>query len=49
MKITNSYLITFKNNETLTVPDGDLRRCEKRLSHGTFEAIDFANIFLIYL
>ena len=38
---TNSYQITFKNKEVLTVPDGDLTRCDKRLSHGTFEAIDF--------
>lgn len=38
---TKSYQITFKNNEVLTVSDGDLTRCDKRLSHGTFEAIDF--------
>lgn len=42
---TKSYQITFKNNEVLTVPDGDLARCEKRLSHGTFEAIDFLYLF----
>ena len=42
---TKSYQITFKNNEVLTVPDGDFTRCEKRLSHGTFEAIDFLYLF----
>ncbi len=42
---TKSYQITFKNNEILTVPDGDLRRCGDRLSHGTFEAIDFLCLF----
>ena len=42
---TKSYQITFKNNEVLTVPDGDLRRCGDRLSHGTFEAIDFLSAF----
>ena len=38
---TNSYQITFKNKEVLTIPDGDLTRCDKRLSHGMFESIDF--------
>ena len=38
---TNTYQIKFKNGDVLTVPDGDLRRCDKRLSHGTFESIDF--------
>lgn len=42
---TKSYQITFKNNEVLTVPDGDLNQCAKRLSHGTFEAIDFLFAF----
>ena len=42
---TNSYQITFKNKEVLTIPDGDLTRCDKRLSHGTFEAIDFLFTF----
>ena len=38
---TDTYRIKFKNGDLLTVPNGDLRRCYKRLSHGTFEAIDF--------
>ena len=38
---TNSYQISFKNNETLTVLNGDLKTCGYRLSHGTFESIDF--------
>ena len=42
---TNSYQITFKNKEVLTIPDGDLTRCDKRLSHGTFESIDFLFTF----
>lgn len=41
-KIKNlSYSIIFKNDDHITVPDGDLSRCEKKLSHGTFEAIDY--------
>ena len=44
---TNSYLINFKNGETMTIPDGDLRHCVKRLSHGTFEAIDFVSMINI--
>lgn len=42
---TKSYLIKFKNGETLTVPDGELDRCGERLSHGTFEAIRFISVF----
>lgn len=38
---TDSYMIIFKNNESLIVSDGDLIQSSKRLSHGTFEAIDF--------
>lgn len=38
---TNSYLISFNNNETLTVLNGDFKTCDYRLSHGTFETIDF--------
>lgn len=38
---TNSYQISFKNNETLVVQNGDLKTCGYRLSHGTFESIDF--------
>lgn len=41
-KIKNmSYSVIFKNDDHITVPDGDLSRCEKKLSHGTFEAIDY--------
>lgn len=36
-----SYAISFSNGDHITVPDGDLSRCEKKLSHGTFEAINF--------
>jgi len=46
-KPTNSYLITFKSGETMTIPDGDLRHCIKRLSHGTFETIDFVSMMNI--
>ena len=42
---TNSYQITFKNKAVLTIPDGDLTRCGKRLSQGTFEPIDFIFTF----
>ena len=38
---TNTYTIKFKNGDQLTVSNGDLEECKKRLSHGTFEAIDF--------
>lgn len=44
-KKTNSYRIIFKNGEILTVPEGDLNYLGKRLSHGTFEAIDFISNF----
>lgn len=40
---TNSYLIIFKNGEHLTIPDGDLRRGQDRLSHGTYEGLAFLN------
>jgi ABC-type oligopeptide transport system ATPase subunit len=40
-KATNSYQINFKNNENLIVVNGDLKSCGNRLSHGTFETIDF--------
>lgn len=40
-KDTSTYQITFNNGSALVVPDGDLSRCKDRLSHGTFEAIDF--------
>ena len=40
-KATNSYQISFKNGENLTVVNGDLKYCGNRLSHGTFETIDF--------
>jgi ABC-type oligopeptide transport system ATPase subunit len=36
-----SYMIVFKNGEKITIPDGDLRGCSSRLSHGTFESINF--------
>ena len=42
---TSSYQINFKNGTFLTVPDGDLSRCDERLSHGTFEAMDFLSAF----
>ena len=38
---TNSYQISFNNNEELTVSNGDFKSCGYRLSHGTFETIDF--------
>ena len=38
---TNSYQISFNNNEKLTVSNGDFKSCGYRLSHGTFETIDF--------
>lgn len=38
---TNSYQISFNNDEKLTVTNGNLKDCGDRLSHGTFEAIDF--------
>ena len=38
---TNSYQISFNNNEKLTVLNGDFKSCGYRLSHGTFETIDF--------
>ncbi len=41
---TNSYLIKFTNGDLLTVPDGDLRHCGERLSHGTFESINFISL-----
>lgn len=41
---TASYQISFNNGETLTVPDGNLLACKDRLSHGTYETIDFVNI-----
>ena len=40
-KPTNSYQIRFKNGEIVTVPNGNLNICGARLSHGTFETIDF--------
>lgn len=41
----NSYLIAFRNGETLTIPDGDLRKADRnRLSHGTYEALTFLNV-----
>lgn len=41
---TLSYLIKFYNGELLTVPDGNLSRCGERLSHGTFEVINFLSV-----
>lgn len=41
---TASYQISFRNGETMTVPDGNLLACKDRLSHGTYEAIDFINM-----
>ena len=41
---SNSYKIVFKNGETLLIANGDLLGCPKRLSHGTFEAINFITI-----
>ena len=38
---TNSYQINFKNGENLFVINGDLKACANRLSHGTFETIEF--------
>lgn len=38
---TSTYQITFKNGASMVVPDGNLQACKDRLSHGTFEAIDF--------
>lgn len=38
---TNSYQIGFNNEENLTVSNGNLNSCRQRLSHGTFETIDF--------
>lgn len=38
---TNSYQIQFNNGENLIVLNGDLKSCGYRLSHGTFETIDF--------
>ena len=40
---TNSYQISFNNDEKLTVVNGDLNTCGHRLSHGTFETIDFVS------
>lgn len=40
-KDTNTYQIAFKNGSSMVVPDGKLPLCKDRLSHGTFEAIDF--------
>ena len=36
-----SYMIVFKNGEKVTIPEGKLEGCAPRLSHGTFEAINF--------
>ena len=44
-KATNTYQIIFKNGDTLVVPDGDISSCKDRLSHGTFEAIEFLKLF----
>lgn len=38
---TNSYQISFKNDDCSTVLNGNVKSCGDRLSHGTFEAIDF--------
>lgn len=38
---SDSYAIILKDGYTLDVPNGDLKRCEQILSHGTFEAINF--------
>ena len=45
LTISKSYLIKFKNGETLTVPEGDLNYCKERLSHGTREAINLSILF----
>lgn len=39
-----SYMIIFKNGETVTVPDGDVRACAPRLSQGTLETINFVTV-----
>lgn len=44
-KATNTYQIVFRNGETLVVPNGDIASCKDRLSHGTFEAIEFLKLF----
>ncbi len=42
--VSHSYVIIFKNGEQMTVPDGDLNRADRmRLSHGTYEALQFLN------
>lgn len=42
---TTSYLISFKNGEQLTIPDGDLSSvAQDRLSHGTYEVLSFLSI-----
>lgn len=42
---TNTYMIIFKNGETIVIPKGDLLQTEReRLSHGTYETIQFLNI-----
>lgn len=43
--LRKSYSIIFKNQDVLTIPDGDLSRMgAERLSQGTIEAISFSSI-----
>lgn len=43
-EITTTYQIIFNNGEELVVPKGDIESCKDRLSHGTFEAIEFLKL-----
>lgn len=43
-EITTTYQIIFNNGENLVVPKGDIESCKDRLSHGTFEAIEFLKL-----
>ena len=43
----NSYQIIFNNAENLMVSNGDLIFCRSRLSHGTFETVEFISALII--
>lgn len=46
-KPTTTYQIIFNNGEELVVPKGDIESCKDRLSHGTFEAIEFLKVLTL--
>ena len=46
-KSTTTYQIIFNNKENLVVPKGDIESCKDRLSHGTFEAIEFLKLLTL--